>query len=395
MHARSLIRLAPALALTVLHVVAELSGWPAPMRLAVTTTTLLSWLAFGAWLYVATRREGATGDTLLREQARALDELRAYVQQEIDGSRQEVDRTRGLLQQAVRQLSASFENMNQNSRTQSLAISRLVDQTGDGERGGIDMRRFAHETGRHIGELTEVLSQVSEQSTAAVDNIDSMATQLDEIFALLEDVKSIADQTNLLALNAAIEAARAGEAGRGFAVVADEVRNLSERSTAFNDQIRKLAGNAKESVSKVRGAVVQMATRDSTRSREAKTDATRLFQHAETMNDALAAGVADVAVCSKAIDRAVSEAVRSLQFEDIATQALAAADVHLDRLVTVNREAASLQALVARALAHDRDAIDSLAAFGRRLRESRREWETPPHKPVNQVCLDTGSVQLF
>lgn len=395
MHPRSLIRLTPAIVLTLLHIVAEFAAWSPSVRQAITTTALLAWLVFGGWLVVSIRRTGAGDGSILREQNRLLEELRSYVAQEIDGSRQEVERARGLVQQAVGQLSASFEDMNQNSRTQSLAISRLVDQTGDGERGGIDMRRFARETGQHIGELTEVLAQVSEQSTAAVGNIDSMATQLDEIFALLEDVKSIADQTNLLALNAAIEAARAGEAGRGFAVVADEVRNLSERSTAFNDQIRKLAGNAKESVSKVRGAVVQMATRDSTRSREAKNDATRLSQHAESMNDALAAGVADVASCSKKMERAVSDAVRSLQFEDIATQALGAADVHLARLVSVNHEASSLQALVARALSHDRGAVDALAAFGRRLRENRQEWETPPHKPVSQVCLDTGSVQLF
>src|SRR3546814_2120216 len=90
-----------------------------------------------------------------------------------------------------------------------------------------------------------------------------MVKHLDAIFDLLGDVKTIADQTNLLALNAAIEAARAGEAGRGFAVVAEEVRSLSERSTNFNEQIRKLVSVSKDAIAKVRDTVGDMATRDS------------------------------------------------------------------------------------------------------------------------------------
>src|SRR3546814_6363889 len=94
-----------------------------------------------------------------------------------------------------------------------------------------------------------------------------MGKHLDAIFDLLGDVKTIADQTNLLALNAAIEAARAGEAGRGFAVVAEEVRSLSERSTNFNEQIRKLVSVSKDAIAKVRDTVGDMATRDSSVSR--------------------------------------------------------------------------------------------------------------------------------
>ncbi|WP_187775597.1 methyl-accepting chemotaxis protein [Luteimonas suaedae] len=181
-------------------------------------------------------------------------------------------------------------------------------------------------------QLVEALEQVSGQSGATVAHIDEMAAHLDGIFSLLEDVKSIADQTNLLALNAAIEAARAGEAGRGFAVVADEVRNLSERSTAFNEQIRKLAHSSKDAIAKVRETVSHVASRDMGRSRDARLEAATMLDQVAAINRSLSESMREISECGRDIDVSVADAVRALQFEDIATQALGGVHSHLERL---------------------------------------------------------------
>ena len=355
----------------------------------------LAWAAGAIMLAMDARRHTPDEAKLLREQEKVLLELRNFVGRELEGGRSEVGRTKTLIRDAVQTLSQSFDSMTRHSREQAGAVSRIVDRTGerDGEMG---MQRFANEASRQMEQLVQALEEVSGQSSATVTHIDTMVEHLDGIFALLEDVKSIADQTNLLALNAAIEAARAGEAGRGFAVVADEVRNLSERSTAFNEQIRKLAHSSREVVTKVRDAVQRMASRDMTRSQEAKHESARLMQQVGTLNTALSQGIQEISTAGKAIDGSVGQAVRSLQFEDIATQALGSAMVHLERLQAINAEATSLQELLHRSGGpRDAELVSALHAIARRIQEVRGQWEKQPHKPVSQVDMASGDVELF
>ncbi len=113
-----------------------------------------------------------------------------------------------------------------------------------------------------INFLTEAMQNIEENSQKTIqmkEQIDSVSQQTQEIRSILEIIKDIAEQTNLLALNAAIEAARAGEHGRGFAVVADEVRKLAERTQKSLTEIETTTSMIVQGVVETQGAIDESA----------------------------------------------------------------------------------------------------------------------------------------
>ena len=174
---------------------------------------------------------------------------------------------------AVVHLSGAARQLAQRSEQQSNAATAMATAMEEMTANLAEIAgnaRFVDESSRESGERSrkgvDIIHQAAGEMGAIADtvrdgahSIDALGEQSKAISAIVQVIREIADQTNLLALNAAIEAARAGEAGRGFAVVADEVRKLAERTAQSTQQIGGMISGIQDSAN---GAVKVMEETD-------------------------------------------------------------------------------------------------------------------------------------
>ncbi len=196
---------------------------------------------------------------------------------------------------AVNEMTAAVDEVARNAVSTSEA-SRLSEQTA--QRG----RDQVQETVTSINTLANGVVETSER-------IQQLAGRVHDISGVLEVIRSIADQTNLLALNAAIEAARAGEAGRGFAVVADEVRALAHRTQVSTQEIEQMIGNIRQDTAQAVAAMHSSSERVQTtlsvarRSGEALEEITRSISQINERNLMIASATEEQALVAREVDR--------------------------------------------------------------------------------------------
>ncbi|MGA4635062.1 methyl-accepting chemotaxis protein [Pseudomonas solani] len=156
------------------------------------------------------------------------------------------DTSRGIVHGASEQadsatsMAAAMEQMITN-------IAQIADHARNAQGISAHSEGLASNGGQVILGVVDGMNRIADAVNSSSNTITALGRSSEEIHSIIQVIKSIAEQTNLLALNAAIEAARAGEAGRGFAVVADEVRNLAARTAQSTQEITGMIERIRES----------------------------------------------------------------------------------------------------------------------------------------------------
>ncbi len=165
-----------------------------------------------------------------------------------------VERTGAIVtgqEQDTLRVASAMEQMTVSSRE----VGQHAAQAADAADSALNLAQHGREV---VVQTRESISQLADEMVETVQAVSRLEQETQQIGSVLDVIRGVAEQTNLLALNAAIEAARAGEQGRGFAVVADEVRTLATRTHSSTDEIRQMIQRLQEGAGKVVSGISQL-----------------------------------------------------------------------------------------------------------------------------------------
>jgi methyl-accepting chemotaxis protein len=235
---------------------------------------------------------------------------------------------------AMHEMTATVQEVARNAEEASEAAVAADQQAREGDRVVHEAITQIERLAAEVGNSTEAMSELKRES--------------DKIGSVLDVIKSVAQQTNLLALNAAIEAARAGEAGRGFAVVADEVRSLAQRTQKSTEEIEQLISGLQSGTQQV--ATIMDNSRELTtssvdltrRAGNSLENITRTVSAIQAMNQQIAAAAEEQSATAEEINRSI------LNVRDVSEQTSAASEETAASSVELARLGTHLQVLVSK-----------------------------------------------
>lgn len=344
----------------------------------------------------ADRRDEARGAEGGARLAALANDCGAGLERQAQLLRSELDRVQALLGDAIAELTQSFQGMTEHTRAQQSLAASISSGLSDGgdPRDHLDhFDTFVANTSEVMQRIVDSIIANSKLAMELVELTDSISKRAEGVESILGDIGAIAKQTNLLALNAAIEAARAGEAGRGFAVVADEVRDLSARTSQFSQQIANVMQGMRGSVQQTEEAIARMASQDMNFALESKREVEQVLASIEELNRRREKSLGKINEHVSAVEVQVGRAITALQFQDMVSQLVTHVSKQLDLIRASGR---TIEGVIVAASAGAQTDLGALEAkvgdFAAQLRQCQ---DLTVRSPVKQADVGSGDIELF
>ncbi|MCK6396504.1 methyl-accepting chemotaxis protein [Zoogloea sp.] len=307
--------------------------------------------------------------------------------------RDEVDQVQQMLSGAIASLTGSFHGiLAATNAQQAIAMSLASDDTEGDE--GMRLDEFVAQTSGVMQRVVDSVIMNSKLGMELVELTDRISKRARDVESILTEISGIAKQTNLLALNAAIEAARAGEAGRGFAVVADEVRDLSTRTSQCSQQIAVVMQGMREGVKGTEEAIEKLASTDMNFALESKQQVEQVLISMEGLNRQRGDAIGHLAEHAHVMDAEVNRAVTALQFQDLVSQLIAHVDRRVNGLTQLMGQFDALSGCIQQA-ATAGDAAPLLRVVEEMRVQLAALEEKTGARPVRQQEVSHGEIDLF
>jgi methyl-accepting chemotaxis protein len=306
--------------------------------------------------------------------------IAALTWHELEQANRDLEQIRAIVADAVKQLGTGFASVARESKLQQDLLVGLLSQVegGGGSRGNV--ANFVANSQDLVGRVATGLDGASQRTVELVQQLATIDTAFKRLNSLSGAVLDVSEHIRVLALNANLEATRAGYAGRGFAVVATAVRELSTNFRTLTEQIRSTVEDARRSLVETMASARSAVETDRSTVAQTREEMRRLQEDTFRLREEMGESLRAAQQMGEAVHQGVNRCLRGLQFDDLVGQVTEAAG---RRMRACSRLFDGAEVCVGSSF----NGAPGISAAS--------ELEALQHRSVQQTSLDAGEVEFF